>query len=210
MKKFLSVSILLFAAAAQAQTANPVTVTPATITPPSAPIAPAAPDMTPVTSAQPAQTDMMSQLQGILGKKGGSQQNLGQVVVIGSLLGCTQKTAGKEATDAFYQQMQAVGKTVEGYCKQGNAAQARALILSTVNQNQNSPVVKSALTCYDQQAANISAMGGQRMATDAANYARWMRNPGLAEKELKESDVCRNMKPAAAPATTQPLAQPQQ
>ena len=147
-------------------------------------------------SATPAQPDMMQQLQKVMGKQN-SKEALGQALVIGSLLGCTQKTAGKEATEAFYRQIQAVGRTAEGYCKQGHATEARALLLSTFEQHQAHPVVTSALGCYDAQAETIAAIGGAKMAADAANYAKWMRDPALAKKELTEGDLCRGKKVAA-------------
>lgn len=136
---------------------------------------------------------MMQQLQKLAGKKN-SQEKLGQALVIGSLLGCTQKTAGKEATEAFYHRMKAVGKTVQSYCNEDHATEARALLVSTFQENHRHEVVKAALGCYDTQAENIAALGGERMATDAANYARWMREPALIESQLKEADVCRKKK----------------
>lgn len=139
------------------------------------------------TAAQP---DMTRQLQRLMGKKN-SQEALGQAIVIGSLLGCTQKTAGKEATQRFYSEMQAVGKTAERYCKQGQAAEARALLLTTFEKNKDHAVVHSALNCYAQQSENVEVLGGERMAQDIAHYARWARDPALAEAELKESDICR-------------------
>jgi hypothetical protein len=90
--------------------------------------------------------------------------------------------------------MQTVGKTVETYCKQGNDTEARVLLLTTFTRNRDNAVVKSALGCYDAQVANVEALGGKRMAADAANYARWLREPKLAEQELKETDICRNKK----------------
>ena len=137
----------------------------------------------------PSQADVMQQLQKMMASKD-SQQVMGQALTIASMLGCTQKTAGKEATQAFYSKMQGIGKTVEGYCKQGNATEARALLLATVVENANNPVTKAALGCYDQQSPNIAALGGASLATKAANYARWVRNPEAAKTEMKESDVC--------------------
>ena len=193
-RAWMSVALLL-ALPAHAQEATAPSIPEPTI---AAPVAPAAPVAAPVANA-PAnpQADMMMQMQKVMGKKN-SQEAMGQVIVIGSLLGCTQKTAGAEATNAFYQQMQTVGKTVEAYCKQGHATEARALLLATFAQNKTNPVVASALTCYDTQLASVNALGGPRMAADAAHYARWVRNPAIAQQELKETDVCR---PATAGAT---------
>ncbi len=143
--------------------------------------------------AAAAQPQLMDQLKGAMGKNQSSEA-LGQVIVLGSLLGCTQKTAGNEATQTFYHQMEAIGKTVEGYCRAGEPTKARALLLGTFEQNQNNAVVKSALTCYDAQTANIAALAGAQVAATSANYARWVRDPKLAAREMKETDVCKNQK----------------
>jgi len=135
------------------------------------------------------QSEMMQQLQRMMAGKN-SQQVLGQALAIGTLLGCTQKTAGKEATQAFYSQMQAIGKTVEGYCKRGHKTEARALLLATVEENADHAVTKAALGCYDVQLPNIAALGGKRMAADAARYASWVRDPEAAKTGMKESDAC--------------------
>lgn len=186
--------LLLLATPALAQDiAAPVPPTPPTATMPA---------MTSGGAPAPARNDMMQQLQKMMGKKT-SSDSVGQVIVIGSLLGCTQKTAGQEATNAFYSEMQTVGKTIEGYCKQHRANDARALLLSTVANHKDNAVVKSALTCYDAQKESVAAMGGPRLATDAANYAKWIRDPELAKREVKESDICRGKATArAAPAAT--------
>ncbi len=139
------------------------------------------------------QTQLMDQIKNAMGKNQSSEA-LGQVIVLGSLLGCTQKTAGKEATQNFYHAMETVGKTVEGYCKAGEPAKARALLLGTFEQNQNNAVVKSALACYDAQTANIEALAGKQVAATSANYARWVRDPKLAAREMKETDVCKQSK----------------
>lgn len=143
------------------------------------------------SNAQTTQPDVMQQLQKVMGSKNG-QQHMGQLIIVGSLLACTQKTVGKEAAQTFYQEMQTVGKTAGTYCKQGNATEARALLMATFTKNRDSAVVKAALGCYDAQVTAIEALGGARMATDAANYAKWVRDPTLAEKELKETDICKN------------------
>jgi hypothetical protein len=157
-----------------------------------APIASPTPP-TPPTVAMPSQSDIASKMLKLGGGKN-SEEVLGQVMVVGSLLGCTQKTAGKEATQAFYGEMQKVGKTAESYCKQGQATEARALLLSTFAAKKNDAVVKAGLGCYDVQAQMVQAMGGKRLATDAAHYARWLRDPEIAKSEMKETDICRNSK----------------
>jgi hypothetical protein len=138
----------------------------------------------------PSNADIAAQLQKLTGKN--SKQALGQVVVIGSLLGCTQKAAGKEATNRFYHRMKAIGDQAEDYCRAGNATEARALMLSTFNEQKSDPVAQAALGCYDTQKQTVDAIGGRKMAADVANYARWLRDPKLAQAEMEESDICRN------------------
>ncbi|MBX9727086.1 MAG: hypothetical protein K2X09_07460 [Rickettsiales bacterium] len=141
----------------------------------------------------PSSADIAATVQKLSGKKN-SPEALGQVLVIGSLMGCTQKTVGKPATQAFYNEMQVTGKQVEIYCKQGNKAEARALLLATFAAKKDDRVVKAALSCYDAQTQTVAALGGARLAADAAHYARWLRDPEIAKTELKESDVCRGPK----------------
>ncbi len=161
----------------------------AQITQPTPPTAPTTPTVATGATTIPTNADIAAKLQKLTGKN--SQQSLAQVVVIGSLLGCTQKTAGKEATASFYKQMEAVGKQAETYCRAGKAEDARSLLLTTFTEQHTSPVVKAALDCYDAQAETVAAIGGARMAADAAHYARWMRDPTLAQNEMQTSDICR-------------------
>ncbi len=139
-------------------------------------------------SANP-NAEMMQQLQRMMAGKN-SQQVLGQALAIGTLLGCTQKTAGKEETQAFYNEMQTIGKTVEGYCKRGHGTEARALLLTTIDENADHPVAKAALGCYDTQAPNLAALGGKRLAADAARYASWVRDTEAAKTQMKDADAC--------------------
>lgn len=202
MKTLTLAVVALIASSAVAQvtaptapTVQPVTMAPAGVT--SEPAVPASTVLqtTPAAPAPaPAQSIDLNALVGKFATKANSQEKLGQVIVIGTLLNCTQKTAGKPATDAFYQQMQAVGKQVEGYCKQGNAAQARTTVLETLNAKHNDPVVKSLLTCYDAQKTTVASLGGQQVARDAEHYSRWLKEPELAKTEMQESDVCRKSK----------------
>lgn len=172
---------------------QPLTMAPAGVT--STPAVPASTVLqtspTPAAAPTPLPIDLNAAV-GRLAAKPDSQQKLGQFLVIGSIMSCTQKSAGKTATEAFYQQMQAVGKTVSGYCKQGNAPAARTLVLSTLAEKHNDPVAKAVLTCYDQQKANVASLGGQQTAVDVEHYARWLRDPAIAKTEMQESDVCRN------------------
>lgn len=175
--------------------------TPPTVAAPTAPTAPTAnvtaPTDTPAAPS-PTNSDIAGQLQKLTGKN--SSEALAQVVVVGSLIGCTQKTAGKEATNAFYQQMQIVGKQAEAECRAGKPEDARALMLNTFKQQQNSPVVKAALGCYDAQKQTVDVIAGPRMAADVAHYAGWVRDPAKAEKEMQLGDICRGSPKAAKAA----------
>jgi hypothetical protein len=142
------------------------------------------------TVQQASAADITQQLQTIMGKKN-SPNAMGQMIVVGSLLGCTQKTAGKEAVNTLYQKMQNVGKTIQGYCNQGKAEDARKLLLQTMHQQHNNQVVSAGLDCYDGQAQNLAALAGADMATNAARYAKWLRAPDLADSEVKTTDICR-------------------
>lgn len=144
-------------------------------------------------AATPSNADIAATVQKLSGNKN-SQEVLGQVIAIGSIMGCTQKTVGKEATQKFYNEMQAIGKQAETYCRQGNATEARALLLATFAAKKDDAVVKAALQCYDTQIQSLAALAGPRMAADAAHYARWLRDPEIAKTELKESDICRGKK----------------
>ncbi|MES2985090.1 MAG: hypothetical protein V4735_07885 [Pseudomonadota bacterium] len=150
-------------------------------------------------SQNAAMEDMLrQQMQKLSSGKNG--QKMGMLLVVGQLMGCTQKQVGKPATDAFYKEMETVGKTVESYCKANRADDARLLVLNTLAAKQNDPVMTSALGCYtDAQAANVAAIGGQKMADDAGRYARWGRDPALAQTEMTNADICRNTPKPAAP-----------
>lgn len=135
--------------------------------------------------------EAMGQLQKALGNKN-VQNNMGQVLVMGTLMGCVKKAAGTEAMQAFYNKMQTAGKEIGQLCKTDHPVQARDLALKTVDENANDPVAKATLNCYDQQAASIKAMGGDKLANDLALYASWMRNPSKAHAEVTPQTVCRN------------------
>lgn len=192
--------LLSTATNACAQVASP---TAPTVTAPTAPTIPTVTAPTFASTDQPPATptnaDLSQQLQKLTGKN--NPQALAQVVVLGSLLGCTQKTAGKDATNAFYQQMQAVGKQAEAACKAGKPEDARALMINTFKQQQASAVVKAALGCYDAQKQTVEAIGGPALSADVAHYAGWLRDPTKAEKEMQTGDICRK----ALTANRQPL-----
>jgi hypothetical protein len=68
------------------------------------------------------------------------------------------------------------------------------LAVSTLEANHTNPVYQHALGCYDTQTASIAGLGGQKMADTMAKYARWAKDTTLAKREIKETDVCRNVK----------------
>lgn len=148
-----------------------------------------------LAQTQPTLQQQFNQLMG--SKKG--QSNIGQVLAVGTLLGCTQKQAGKAATDAFYNEMQTIGKTVESYCKQGHPTEARALVMSTVTAKHKDPVVLAAVNCYDTNKENLHKMAGPKIAGDAERYASWIKDPAAAQRDVKETDICRNSLKTAAP-----------
>jgi hypothetical protein len=152
------------------------------------------------TPAHNPQKEMIQSLQKLL-LKPNNKEAVGQVLVIGSMLGCTQREAGQEQTLAFYHDMKEISKTVESYCQQGNATEARTLLLSTFEQHAEHEVAQAALGCYEEQKQTITSLGGARMAKDAANYVRWARDTELAAIEMKESDVCRGYPIAQKPKT---------
>jgi hypothetical protein len=141
-------------------------------------------------TASSANTNIGTQLQKMFVDRN-SKQAMGQAVVIASLLGCTQKSAGQQQTISFYKQMETIGKQVEGFCKSGNGTAARTLLLETFTEQASHPVSIAALQCYDAQAKLVGALGGARMARDALKYARWLKDPELAKTQMQESDACK-------------------
>ena len=135
-------------------------------------------------------TDGAQQIQSLLSNPKNSAA-LGQAMAVGSILTCTQKQVGKEATTKFYQDMNEVGKTISSYCKEGHATEARATLLATLKTNQNDPVYRAALACYDTQAANIRMMAGTKFSANIDKYVVWAKDVPAAEQNMKESDVCK-------------------
>ena len=144
--------------------------------------------------AQGIDPQLIQHLEKIQGSKI-SGQSLSMVMVIGTLVGCTQKQAGKEQTQAFYNSVEKIGKNAEELCQQNKPAEARQLMLNTFQEKHNDPVVKALLGCYDTNATALQQMAGPQMAAQAAHYVRWVRDPNAAQQEMKESDICRNIKP---------------
>jgi len=142
--------------------------------------------------------EMTQQLQAATGKLKG--ESLGAAIVMGTLVGCAQKQVGPEKTKAFYAEIEKVGKTGEALCKLGKTEEARQLIWTTFEKNQNDPVLKALLQCYDKNAAALAPMAGPKLAADMAHYAGWVRDPQTARTEIMASDVCHN----AATKTTAP------
>lgn len=119
------------------------------------------------------------------------QEKLQQGIAVASLLGCTGKTAGRAATDAFYKDMQARGKQIEQLCKAKRADAARALTIRTLKEQQNNPVRLAASQCYSTQKADFDTLAGPKLANDAEQYARWIADPALAEAEMMPQDICK-------------------
>lgn len=141
------------------------------------------------SAATSPQANLQQELQKALGKNA-NKAALGQAMAVGVILGCTNKRAGREATDSFYREMKEVGKTVEGYCKQGRATEARDVVINTLYAKRNDPVLQGAIGCYDQQSANIAMMAGSSLSADIGHYARWARDPSIAKTEMKTTDIC--------------------
>lgn len=120
-----------------------------------------------------------------------SQEALGQAMALTLLVNCTQKTAGKEATQAFYQQMQGVGEQVRAACKRQDAQGAQRIVLATLDAKKSDPVLKGAVTCYDSQSGAIQGLAGQKTADEIAYYARFARDPAAAHQHMQPSDICR-------------------
>jgi hypothetical protein len=146
--------------------------------------------VSPALAQQATQLDGMQQMQKLMqGKDAGA--NIGKALVAGTILGCTNKKVGKEATNAFYADLQATGKQAEAYCKQNNAPAARMLVVNKVEQKRNDPVAKAAVDCYYQNREAIAGLAGQRMAADLAQYVAWFQTPGAAAAQIKDKDICR-------------------
>lgn len=120
---------------------------------------------------------------------------LNQIMIISIVMGCAQKRAGKDATQALFSDLQSTGNAVEAYCKEDKGEEARTLVLSTLEQKRNDPAMQAALSCYDSQTASIQAMGGKELSDAMARYVNWVRNPGLAAQQMTTTDIC---KPQAA------------
>jgi hypothetical protein len=176
MRPFLVLFPVLFAANAAFGQAVTIPIT----TP-----APAAPAQAPNASDQ-----LMRQLQNALHSKDQGQA-LQQGIAIAGLLGCTSKTAGKPATDAYYRRTQDIGKQVEALCKAKRPDDARALVLTTITADQANDVVIAMNRCYDSNKENFDMMAGPELAHDSENYARWLRDPTLARSEMRNEDICR-------------------
>ena len=182
----------LLATTALAQTTAPVTANPQTLQPQPTVAAPT-PPQPPVNDAF-EKADMQGKLMQNLNKSGNSAA-LGQAMAVGILLNCTQKQAGKDATQAFYTDIKQVGDQVKADCKANNAPAAQALVLQTLDAKQNDPVLKSALGCYDAQSETLNAMAGPQISDSFAHYARWARDPALAHQEMKPTDICKPATP---------------
>lgn len=121
---------------------------------------------------------------------GASAQAMQQAVAVATLVGCTQKQAGKQATEAFYNKMQVVVKQAEAYCKAAQAAQARSLLVNTFHQNSADPVVVAAVGCYTRDKVTIDTLAGPQLAPKIAQYIHALQNPNEADRDFTDQNVC--------------------
>lgn len=121
--------------------------------------------------------------------------NLQQGMAVATLLGCTEKQAGQQPTEALYAKLQAVGKQAQAYCKAQQPAQARALVIQAFRENRNDPVVIAANNCYTQNQTKLNVLAGPQASADMAKYIRLLHNPDTIEQEITEADICKT-KPA--------------
>lgn len=142
------------------------------------------------SSAQTAEPSMQQELMDMLSKNKNSN-TLGSALAVGALLGCTVKAAGREATQAFYTHAMGVGRSIDGLCKKGDKATANAAFLSALDADQSHPVLKTILGCYDKQSPGMAGMVGEKAASRAAFFARWLRSPATAHEEIKTTDICK-------------------
>lgn len=138
----------------------------------------------------PPQNDPLQQLQKALGSKD-KQQALGQGIAVATLLSCTNKTAGKAATDALYKEMQGIGKEVESLCKSGHESAALTLVQQTMAEKRNSVVVMAARNCHITNRQNLAMLAGPELTGDLDNYSRWIADPATATREMTPQDICK-------------------
>lgn len=124
-------------------------------------------------------------------KANSQAQALQQGLAIAALTGCTSKLAGKPQTEAFYRQMQLVGKRVEKLCQTSKPDEARQMVLDTMKTNKYNQVVMAANSCYAKEKMNLDMIAGAELAYDMENYARWIRDPALAQREMVNEDICK-------------------
>ena len=131
--------------------------------------------------------EAQAQLQQALEK---DPQALQKGMAVATLLGCTQKQAGKEATSALYQELQAVGKQAEGLCKTQQTAKARALVIEAFRKHQANPVVTAAHGCYGKNKPMIDALAGPKIAPEIGKYVELLKDPSQIESQVTEQTVC--------------------
>ncbi|OYW14339.1 MAG: hypothetical protein B7X02_00235 [Rhodospirillales bacterium 12-54-5] len=117
--------------------------------------------------------------------------NLQQGIAVATLLDCTQKKAGKQATEALYAKMQAVSSQANAACNAKQPSQARALLIQAFHDNHDSPVVAAANDCYTKNKTTIDALAGTKAAPEIAKYVHLLNDPGSAERVITEANVCK-------------------
>ncbi len=137
-----------------------------------------------------------------------TREIIGQSYVTGRMLSCLVKEVGQKPTMQFYDELKAVGKAIEGLCKNNKPAEARTLLQSTIEKNADRSITKKALGCYDVQLPNILQLTSQSFIANSANYTRWLRNPEAAKTEINDAKLCEGIPVAPTPVAASPAASP--
>lgn len=154
----------------------------------------------PAVAAAPQNMDMLMQNLGRMLKQNGEmtpeqweaqRKKLQMGVVAMKMHKCVEDAVGKPRLDAFMDDMNVVGKTIENYCKNQMADEALGLALGTLKAKQNDPVAIAARNCYAEHKIELEPLLDDRMTTDSANYERWASDVSLAEQEAKLTDICK-------------------
>jgi hypothetical protein len=142
---------------------------------------------------------MLENLQRMLTKQGSmtpekmeqQRRQLQMGVVALKMHQCAEASVGKPRLDAFMDDMNVVGKTIENYCKNNMPDQALGLALGTLKSKYNDPVAIAGRNCYYEHKAELEPLLPTDIAADTANYERWAEDPTLAASEAKPTDICK-------------------
>lgn len=119
------------------------------------------------------------------------QRNLQLGVVTMKIHGCIEDAVGKPRLDGFMDEMNSIGKTIEGYCNTGQSQRALDTALATAKAKQNDIVAIAARNCYQESKMEIEPLLNDKAAADAAQYERWAEDPDAAMHEAKPTDICK-------------------